>query len=170
MTGTPFPTGSPCLNVADLGVLAATEGWELPRLSARRSSRALLRRSPASGRRRRSASRSQRQWMVCSGPSHSPFARLSRHATLAPEAVCPVAHQSVAEARGGLHIVEGSLWEAIPKYLRRLSKSMKRVIGRELPITAAPVKFSSWIGGDRDGNPNVTHKARPILSARIRRA
>mmetsp|Transcript_15331 Transcript_15331/g.38379 ORF Transcript_15331/g.38379 Transcript_15331/m.38379 type:complete len:1041 (+) Transcript_15331:121-3243(+) len=64
----------------------------------------------------------------------------------------------VDEARGGLHIVEGSLWEAVPAYLRRLSKSMKRTIGRELPITAAPIQFSSWIGGDRDGNPNVTHR------------
>ncbi|KAI7840424.1 hypothetical protein COHA_005854 [Chlorella ohadii] len=62
------------------------------------------------------------------------------------------------EARGGLHIVEQSLWSSLPKLLRRMSSSLKKHTGRELPIDACPIRFGSWMGGDRDGNPNVTAK------------
>lgn len=60
------------------------------------------------------------------------------------------------EARGGLHIIEQSLWNAVPAYLRRLSLALKEHTGHALPLDATPVTFASWMGGDRDGNPNVT--------------
>lgn len=62
------------------------------------------------------------------------------------------------EARGGLHIVEQSLWKAVPQYLRRVSTALKKHTGNPLPLTCTPIKFGSWMGGDRDGNPNVTAK------------
>ncbi len=64
-----------------------------------------------------------------------------------------------AEARGGLHIVEQSLWAAVPAYLRKLSAALQKHCGRPLPMGCVPVTFASWMGGDRDGNPTVTAKA-----------
>jgi phosphoenolpyruvate carboxylase len=52
--------------------------------------------------------------------------------------------------------VEQSLWAAVPAFLRKLSAALKKHTGRELPIDARPLTFGSWMGGDRDGNPNVT--------------
>jgi phosphoenolpyruvate carboxylase len=60
------------------------------------------------------------------------------------------------EAERGTLVVENVLWEALPSYFRKLSATMEATIGKKLPLDAAPVIFSSWMGGDRDGNPNVT--------------
>ncbi|KAK3442813.1 hypothetical protein EUGRSUZ_B03067 [Eucalyptus grandis] len=70
----------------------------------------------------------------------------------------------VDEARAGLNIVEQSLWKAIPHYLRRVSSALKKHTGRPLPLTCTPIKFGSWMGGDRDGNPNVTAKVTKDVS------
>ncbi|MDC0610113.1 phosphoenolpyruvate carboxylase [Vibrio sp.] len=61
------------------------------------------------------------------------------------------------EAKWGLAVVENSLWEAIPEFLREFNEKMVGYLGQGLPIDAAPVHISSWMGGDRDGNPFVTH-------------
>lgn len=58
----------------------------------------------------------------------------------------------VDEVRGGLAVFEQSLWDALPRYLRQI----ERALGEPLPLDAAPLRFGSWIGGDRDGNPHVT--------------
>lgn len=60
------------------------------------------------------------------------------------------------EAKRGTLVVETVLWETVPNFLRKLDATMKNHLGEGLPLTAAPFKFSSWMGGDRDGNPNVT--------------
>jgi phosphoenolpyruvate carboxylase len=62
----------------------------------------------------------------------------------------------VDEAKWGFAVVENSLWDAIPEFLRQLNNTLLDVTGANLPEEAAPVCFSSWMGGDRDGNPNVT--------------
>ena len=60
------------------------------------------------------------------------------------------------EVRGGLIVFEQSLWDALPRFLRSVDRALVAATGRGLPLDAAPVRFGSWIGGDRDGNPNVT--------------
>ncbi len=62
----------------------------------------------------------------------------------------------VDEAKWGFAVVEDSLWRAVPQYLRRLDTALLENCGVHLPLDAAPVSFVSWMGGDRDGNPNVT--------------
>ena len=62
----------------------------------------------------------------------------------------------VDEARSGLVVFEQTLWDAVPRFLRVLDAALVKHTGRGLPLDAAPLRFGSWIGGDRDGNPSVT--------------
>jgi len=62
------------------------------------------------------------------------------------------------EARWGLAIIEDSLWDTIPKVYRRLNSIFIQNMGKSLPKNFNPIEFGSWMGGDRDGNPNVTAK------------
>ena len=66
------------------------------------------------------------------------------------------------EARTGLWYFDTTLFETLP----RLQADMKRALSRYYPEVKAPgrwLTFGSWIGGDRDGNPNVT----PAITAEI---
>ncbi len=60
------------------------------------------------------------------------------------------------EARWGLAIIEDSLWDTIPKVYRKLNSIFVKNMGKSLPKNFNPIVFGSWMGGDRDGNPNVT--------------
>ena len=62
------------------------------------------------------------------------------------------------EARWGLAIIEDSLWDTVPKVYRRLNSIFLKNMNRGLPKNFNPIQFGSWMGGDRDGNPNVTSK------------
>ncbi len=60
------------------------------------------------------------------------------------------------EARWGLAIIEDSLWDTVPKVYRKLNSIFVKNMGKNLPKNFNPIVFGSWMGGDRDGNPNVT--------------
>ena len=78
----------------------------------------------------------------------------------------------VDEARWGFSVIENSLWEAVPDFMRELDGRLNEDYKVSLPLDASPVQFSSWMGGDRDGNPFVTSKVteQVLLLARKRAA
>ena len=65
---------------------------------------------------------------------------------------------AIDEAKWGFAVIENSLWQAVPDFIRHLDRLCHRHLDQSLPIDLQPFKFYSWMGGDRDGNPNVTHK------------
>ena len=60
------------------------------------------------------------------------------------------------EAKWGLAVIEDSLWDTIPKVYKRLNDIFRKNLDKDLPRGYNPIQFGSWMGGDRDGNPNVT--------------
>jgi phosphoenolpyruvate carboxylase len=60
------------------------------------------------------------------------------------------------EARWGLIVLENTLWDVIPMYARQLDQVLRKHTGKPLPLDIMPIRFGSWMGGDRDGNPYVT--------------
>ena len=59
------------------------------------------------------------------------------------------------EVRTGLWYFDTTLWDTIPL----LQDELERALAETYPTVKAParwIQFGSWMGGDRDGNPNVT--------------
>ncbi|GAA5511857.1 phosphoenolpyruvate carboxylase [Deinococcus carri] len=84
------------------------------------------------------------------------------------------------EVKGGLSYV-ASIAQALPELQRDLTRAFRQVYGQETDARL-PLSFSSWMGGDRDGNPFVTpeatrealalhrERARELLLAALRQA
>ncbi|AWF79697.1 phosphoenolpyruvate carboxylase [Microbulbifer sp. A4B17] len=62
----------------------------------------------------------------------------------------------VDEARWGFATIEQSLWQAVPRSMREMDNELALAKLPSLPVDWVPIHFASWMGGDRDGNPNVT--------------
>ena len=58
------------------------------------------------------------------------------------------------EVKGGLFYTTYTLWQAIPRLVDGLEQAVEAHYGKR-PDLSPPLVFRSWIGGDRDGNPNV---------------
>src|SRR5215510_11515801 len=61
------------------------------------------------------------------------------------------------EVNHGLYYFDATLFDAVPALLDELEQRLEENFpGVKLRDGATPLRFGSWIGGDRDGNPFVT--------------
>lgn len=59
------------------------------------------------------------------------------------------------ESRQGLTYFHETIFHGLPVFLRRIDTALANIGQPRLPLDATPFTFGSWMGGDRDGNPNV---------------
>lgn len=59
------------------------------------------------------------------------------------------------EVENGLFYFTHSIWDAVPKLYEDINQAFETYYG-QIPDSPIVLKYRSWIGGDRDGNPNVT--------------
>jgi len=79
----------------------------------------------------------------------------------------PTVHEEVEQ---GLHFVEHSLWDTAPHVYDDVERALREHYGARAEVPAF-LRYRSWMGGDRDGNPNVTAEVtRRTLAAHRRRA
>lgn len=67
------------------------------------------------------------------------------------------------ETRNGLFFLSHSIWQTVPQLVRDVRDAQREVFGEAAasdPTDPASnlIAYRSWIGGDRDGNPEVTHQ------------
>ncbi|CAI5505557.1 unnamed protein product [Closterium sp. Naga37s-1] len=61
------------------------------------------------------------------------------------------------EMRGGMSYMHETIWPGVPRFLRRVDTALRHLgVPHRLPYRLPIIAFSSWMGGDRDGNPRVT--------------
>ncbi|MFN0085366.1 MAG: phosphoenolpyruvate carboxylase [Blastocatellia bacterium] len=60
------------------------------------------------------------------------------------------------EVGNTLYYFDSTLFEAVPRLMEELERQLdSQFPGVRLRDGAVPLRFGSWVGGDRDGNPNV---------------
>ncbi|MDP3703611.1 MAG: phosphoenolpyruvate carboxylase, partial [Candidatus Omnitrophota bacterium] len=73
------------------------------------------------------------------------------------------------EVEQGLYYLSSILYDSLADVVLAFRSEVKRVYGRTMPLRCL-MRFGSWIGGDKDGNPNVTHESLRWALVRYRQA
>ncbi len=60
------------------------------------------------------------------------------------------------EVKNVLFYVEEILWDLMLELPDELERAFERTYGERLGLVSSPLRIHSWVGGDMDGNPNVT--------------
>jgi phosphoenolpyruvate carboxylase len=73
----------------------------------------------------------------------------------------------IDEVRNGIHYLGGAIWNAVPGLYRDFTDAIETHYGArvELPVV---LRYRTWIGGDRDGNPFVTAERSALALAEMR--
>lgn len=58
--------------------------------------------------------------------------------------------------RHGLSYFQQTIIDLLPTFYRRVDTALANVGQPRVPLDHPLFTFGSWMGGDRDGNPNVT--------------
>ncbi|MEZ6318800.1 MAG: phosphoenolpyruvate carboxylase [Phycisphaerales bacterium] len=79
------------------------------------------------------------------------------------------------EVKNGVYFLTNSIWHTVPRLMRDLHAAARSRwgdgAGSILLADLPPVlRYRSWIGGDRDGNPKVTHEVTRRTLAMLREA
>ncbi|MFW5973146.1 MAG: phosphoenolpyruvate carboxylase, partial [Bacteroidota bacterium] len=59
------------------------------------------------------------------------------------------------EVDQGLYFFMNTVWEAVPRIVKDVHQAIQKHYGTTLEVPAF-LRYRTWIGSDRDGNPNVT--------------
>jgi phosphoenolpyruvate carboxylase len=71
------------------------------------------------------------------------------------------------EAENGLFYLDQVLFDRVPRTLKKLERELSRFYGRKIHVPPA-LSIGSWMGGDRDANPHVTHTITRQIAERSR--
>lgn len=63
----------------------------------------------------------------------------------------------IDEVRNGLYFLDQILFDVLPQVHEKLERAVSERFGDQDIQVPELIRFGSWMGGDRDGNPNVTH-------------
>lgn len=74
------------------------------------------------------------------------------------------------EVQNTVNTIEETVFETLPTFLRKVDDILNEFEMDPLPPTKTLFRYSSWVGGDRDGNPYVTAKVTrlSVINMRLR--